>query len=176
VLRAYALDDPDPVRVLARLNRYLTDTGDDDTFATTVVALYDPCTGRLRVANAGHPAPLVISFDREGDAVTALFESAGPAVGVLPAAMFSEHDVYLAPGAAFCAYTDGLIDRHSDPTSGDTQRLQRVAAEAFARLTGDDPDCTPVADLLAETIVRGMLGGAAPDEDICLAVLRPAPA
>jgi serine phosphatase RsbU (regulator of sigma subunit)/CheY-like chemotaxis protein len=175
VLRAYALDDPDPAGVLARLNRYLTDTREDDTFATAVVALFDPYTGRLRVANGGHPAPLVISFDRNGDAVTALCDSVGPALGILPAAAFPGQDLYLAPGAAFCAYTDGLIDRHSDPMSRDRQHLQRVAADVFGRLTGDDPDRTPVTNLLAESIVRGMLGGVAPDDDICLALLRPTP-
>jgi serine phosphatase RsbU (regulator of sigma subunit) len=162
--------------VLVRVNRYLTETREDDTFATAVVALYDPYTGLMRVANAGHPAPLVISRDRHGAAVAASLDSAGPALGVLPAAAFPEQDLYLAPGAAFCAYSDGLIDRHSDPTSGNGLPLRRVAVDAFTRLAGDDPDRAPVADLLAESIVRGMLGGAAPDDDICLAVLRPAPA
>jgi serine phosphatase RsbU (regulator of sigma subunit)/DNA-binding response OmpR family regulator len=165
-LQAYANDDPDPAAVLARLNRFLTDTGHDDTFVTAVVALFDPVSGLLRVANGGHPAPVVVS--RDGDGVTAmLLTTAGPALGVLPGAVFPRRDLHLPAGAAFCAYTDGLTDRHDDPPSVDAKHLRRVAAEAFARQDRSGP----IATSLAEDIVRDMLGGAAPDDDICLAVL-----
>jgi serine phosphatase RsbU (regulator of sigma subunit)/CheY-like chemotaxis protein len=168
VLRAYARDDPDPAGLLARFNRFLTDTREDDTFVTAVVALYDPDTGLLRIANGGHPAPLVISLDPDGDPAAALLAPSGPALGILPEAAFGEQDLYLPPGAVFCAYTDGLTDRHSDPASVGGQHLTRIAAEAFGRLTVDR---TPDAPVLAESIVRDVLGGAAPDDDVCLAVL-----
>jgi len=167
VLRAYALDDPDPAGLLARFNRFLTDTREDDAFVTAVVALYDPDSGRLRVANGGHPAPLVISLDRDGDPTVTLLAPAGPALGILPEAGFGEHDLCLPPGAAFCAYTDGLTDRHNDPAASGGRRLPHVAAQAFGRLAGEPP----VAAALAERIVCDMLGGAAPDDDICLAVM-----
>ncbi|MFI5889746.1 SpoIIE family protein phosphatase [Actinoplanes sp. NPDC051513] len=167
VLRAYAHDDPDPVAVLTRLNRFLTGTGRDDTFVTAVVALYDPRAGHLRFANGGHPAPVVVTQD--GDSVAAiLVKASGPALGVLPDAVFAQRDLDLPPGSAFCAYTDGLTDRHDDPSSADGRRLLRVAAQAFGRT---DPD-QPPADFLAENIVRDMLAGAAPDDDVCVAVLH----
>ena len=176
-LRAYAHDDPDPAGVLARLNRFLIDTRRDDTFATAVVALFDPNTGGLRVANGGAPAPVFVSPNRHGDAVAALSGPTGPALGVLPNAGFSEWDLCLPPGAVFCAYTDGLIDRHDDASSAGSRRLPRVVARAFDRLSGADPNGAdpngPAASqLLAESIVRDMLGGACPDDDVCVAVLR----
>ncbi len=171
VLQAYAHDDPDPAGVLARLNRFLTDTGQDDTFVTAVVALFDPETGHLRVANGGHPAPVVVA--RDGGGVSAkLVTAAGPALGVLSDAVFRQSDFRLAAGSAFCAYTDGLIDRHNDPTEGGGHLLRRVAAEAFGRLSQDRPGPASAAQVLAENIVREMLGGAAPDDDVCLAVLK----
>ena len=171
-LRAYAHDDPDPAGVLARLNRFLIDTRRDDTFATAVAALFDPTTGLLRVANGGAPAPVFVSPDRRGDAVAALSGPTGPALGVLPNAGFSEWDLCLSPGAVFCAYTDGLIDRHDDPASAGSRRLPRVVARAVDRLSGADPNGPAVTQLLAESIVRDMLGGASPDDDVCVAVLR----
>jgi serine phosphatase RsbU (regulator of sigma subunit) len=171
-LRAYAHDDPDPAGVLARLNRFLIDTRWDDTFATAVAALFDPNTGRLRVANGGAPAPVFVSPNRHGDAVAALSGPTGPALGVLPNAGFAERDLCLPPGAVFCAYTDGLIDRHDDSASAGDRRLPRVVARAFDRLSGADPNGPAVTRLLAESIVRDMLGGASPDDDVCVAVLR----
>jgi serine phosphatase RsbU (regulator of sigma subunit) len=164
-LQAYAHDDPDPVEVLARLNRFLADTSQDDTFVSAVVALFDPATGHLRAANGGHPAPVVIGPDGDGIAA-ALVRTAGPALGVVRDAVFPPRDLRLAPGAAFCAYTDGLTDRHHDPASVDGRHLLRVAARAYRRL-GAGPAARP----LAEGIIRDMLGGAAPDDDVCLAVL-----
>ena len=139
VLRAYALEDPDPAGMLARLNRFLTDTYHDDTYATAVIALFEPDTGHLRVANGGHPAPLVISLGRDGDPVAAALAPPGPALGIFASADFPEQDLYLSPGAAYCAFTDGLTDRHSQPMSTDRQRLPHVAARAFGRLTAADP-------------------------------------
>jgi CheY-like chemotaxis protein len=171
-LRAYAYDDCDPAGVLVRLNRFLADTGQDDTFVTAVVALFDPGSGRLRVANGGHPAPFVVSPDRAGDAVAGLLTAAGPALGILAQAEFPELDLHLAPGAVLGAYTDGLIDRHGDPTSAGSKHLVRVAARVCGRLNGAEPGRPPSAQLLAETIVREVLGVAIPDDDACLAVLR----
>jgi serine phosphatase RsbU (regulator of sigma subunit)/CheY-like chemotaxis protein len=166
-LQAYAHDDPDPVGLLGRLNRFLTGTGQDDTYVTAVVALFDPAIGHLRVANGGHPAPVVLTRRSDGDASATLLTAAGPALGVVAEAVFPEVDLHLPPGAAFCAYTDGLIDRHNDPTAVDRRHLRRVAAQAFDRIHQE----TLAAQFLAETIVRDMLGGAAPDDDVCLAVL-----
>jgi serine phosphatase RsbU (regulator of sigma subunit) len=164
-LQAYAHDDPDPVEVLTRLNRFLADTSRDDTFVSAVVALFDPVAGHLRVANGGHPAPVVIAPDGDGIAAT-LVRTAGPVLGVVRDAVFPARDLLLTAGSAFCAYTDGLTDRHHDPSSVDGRHLLRVVAQAFGRL-----GVRPAAQRLAEDIVRDMLGGAAPDDDVCLAVL-----
>jgi serine phosphatase RsbU (regulator of sigma subunit)/DNA-binding response OmpR family regulator len=171
-LQTYAHDDPDPVGVLSRLNRFLTDTSQDDTYVTAIVALFDPVTGHLRIANGGHPAPMVVSRDGDGEPAAVLVTAAGPAMGVLPGAVFRQSDLYLSAGSAFCAYTDGLIDRHDDPPSVDTRHLRRVAARVFGRLGQDEPDRPPAAQFLAENLIRDMLGGAAPDDDVCLAVLH----
>ncbi|MFF5289929.1 SpoIIE family protein phosphatase [Paractinoplanes globisporus] len=167
-LRAYAHEDPEPAAVLGRLNRFLAGTCQDDSFVTAVVALYDPETGHLRVANGGHPAPVVVARDRDGGVVARLLTASGPLMGALSTAVFPQHDLHLPAGSAFCAYTDGLTDRIHDPASTDARQVRRVAAEAFERL---DRDSAMAAEAFAEDVVRDMLGGAAPDDDVCLAVL-----
>src|SRR4051812_12770605 len=95
--QAYAHHDPDPAEVLTRLNRFLADTSRDDTFVSAVVALFDPATGHLRVANGGHPAPMVIVPD--GDAIEAtLIRTAGPVLGVGRDAEFPARDPLLPAG------------------------------------------------------------------------------
>jgi hypothetical protein len=161
-LRAYAFEDPDPARLLTRLNRFLAESLQDDTFVTSVVASYDPETNYLRVANAGHPAPLVIT-PREHDAplVTSL-SHCGPALGIFPETEFTGYDLALAPGALLCAYTDGLIGR----SSADEQRLPQAAVRALR-----NQQCLPTAQDLAERVVGDLLCGDPLDDDVCLAVL-----
>jgi len=117
----------------------------------------------------------MVSCDGDGDgdgASAILLEAAGPPLGVLPDAEFSQLDLHLRPGSAFCAYTDGLIDRHDDLASVDGRQLRRVAVEVFGQLGPDQPDSSEAAQFLAENIVRDTLRGAAPDDDVCLTVLH----
>jgi hypothetical protein len=62
----------------------------------------------------------------------------------------------LSPGAALCAYTHGL---------GDARRVR----QAFRHLVTDP---MPEAAEFAELVIRAMIGGDAPDDDVCAAVVR----
>jgi serine phosphatase RsbU (regulator of sigma subunit) len=160
-LRAYAVEEPSPAHILARLNRFLLVDLDDDTYVTAVIARYDPAGRELHLARAGHAAPILVESGR-----VALLTPAGPALGILADAVFEEERLTMAPGAALCAYTDGLVDRHTDPASVAERQLARIAAVALAE-SGD-------AQCLVDRIIDEMLAGAAPDDDVCLAVLRAA--
>ena len=170
-LRAYAFDDPDPARLLTRLNRLLAGTLEGDTFVTALVAIYEPGTGHLWIANAGHPVPLVVSPRSDGVREAVWLRHRGPALGVFADTEFAGQYLSMAPGAVLCAYTDGLIDRHSGPTAADAQRLPHAVARALGKLAADQPQYLPDAQDLAELIVREVLGGDPPDDDVCLAVL-----
>jgi serine phosphatase RsbU (regulator of sigma subunit)/DNA-binding response OmpR family regulator len=166
-LRAYAFDDPDPARLLTRLNRLMAGSVPGDTFVTAVAAIFEPGTGQLCIANAAHPVPLVVPPGGGDDPAAASLRHRGPALGVFPDAVFTGHHLTMVPGAVLCAYTDGLTDRPSGPTAADAQRLPQAVARALDELAAGRPD----AQDLAEHIVRDVLGGNPPDDDVCLAVL-----
>ncbi|MBO3743107.1 fused response regulator/phosphatase [Actinoplanes flavus] len=170
-LRAYAHEDPDPGRLLTRLNRLLIASLPGDTFATAVVAIYDPETGCLCLANAGHPVPLLLMPGEAGDPAVVALRREDPALGVFPDAEFSGQHLAMPAGTVLCAYTDGLTDRHSGPQVSDARRLPQVVARAFDELQADRSWQLPDAQEFAERIVREMLGGGSPDDDVCLAVL-----
>ncbi|MET7706774.1 SpoIIE family protein phosphatase [Micromonospora sp. NPDC005413] len=110
-LRAYLLEGYDPGESLTRLNRLVGST-ERRSFATVVCLLFNPRTGRLRYASAGHPSPLVI----RGSDVAFLHDRAlGPPVGAIPDATYEGVEGELAPGSRLLLYTDGLIeDRQLD--------------------------------------------------------------
>ena len=65
LLRAYAVDTPDPGEVLRRTARAQARLL-PDALATVVYAVLDPATGELSYANAGHPPPVWAAALRPG--------------------------------------------------------------------------------------------------------------
>ncbi|MEU7849802.1 SpoIIE family protein phosphatase [Micromonospora parva] len=105
-LRAYVLEGFDPGESLTRLNRLVGST-EGRSFATVVCLMFNPRTGRLRYASAGHPSPLLITG---GDVAFLHDRALGPPVGALPGATYESAEAELPAGSRLLLYTDGLIE------------------------------------------------------------------
>lgn len=114
--------------LLARADEVLT-RHDPDVAATVVVARYEPATGRLRVASAGHPPSLLVP--RDGP--VRYLESVGIGLGVPGAGSSVLVDVVLGAGDAVVLYTDGLVEGRRDVGRG----LEALASTAVA-VRGED--------------------------------------
>ncbi|WP_245736539.1 SpoIIE family protein phosphatase [Micromonospora pattaloongensis] len=127
-LRAYVLEGFDPGAVLTRLNR-LVRTTEGHSLATVVCLRFDPPTGRLRYASAGHPSPVVI---RPGEPVGFLHDRAlGPPVGAIADTAYVTREAELEPGARLLVYTDGLIEDRDEGIDAGLARLIDDAAGRF---------------------------------------------
>jgi serine phosphatase RsbU (regulator of sigma subunit) len=121
----------EPGEVLANLNRtMLLDVGERDiaTFCTVLVA-FATRTGRgfrLRLACAGHPAPLLI--DATGGCSEIRVE--GPPAGWFEDATFGETEIELEPGASVVMYTDGLIEARRQGQLLGTDAVRRALENA----------------------------------------------
>ncbi|HEX2178913.1 MAG TPA: SpoIIE family protein phosphatase [Actinomycetota bacterium] len=143
-VRAYAVEDPAPGSVLARLNRFLCDTGVEEQFATVVFAVFDPEGGTLRFANAGHPPPL--RLNPEGTACLIERETGLP-IGALPGSEYDEEEINLPPGSRLVLYTDGLVEDRNMALNEGLERLRLAATEAPSVI---EAFCDYVADRLTE--------------------------
>jgi PAS domain S-box-containing protein len=137
------LVDTDPASILQMADRAFKATH-PDTIATAVFALYDPHTGRLVYACAGHPPPALL---RDGRA-SFLPCNAGVPLGVEADAAFVSQAVVLEPRDTLVLYTDGLVEAARDIVLGE-QRF----AEMLVRHAGD-----------AERLVNETLRGAQRDD------------
>jgi len=145
-IRAYAVAGLSPTEVLSALDR-LFDALIEDRVVTAVVGTIEPSTGRVLLANAGHPPPVVV----RADGSTAFYPiehslliAAGLAGGQRPLA-----EVNLAPGDSLVMYSDGLIERHGEAV---TEGMERLAAAATEIAAGGWPDRPAVtfASLLSD--------------------------
>lgn len=118
-----------PGRLLSMLNDEIFETATRGMFVTMVAAVYEPATGRVCLANAGHEPPLRHTRSGEFDA----FPAEAPPLGILPGSEFPEAEVKLGEDALYI-FSDGLTEAYSE-TSGPLgpEGLQRLISR-FKRM------------------------------------------
>jgi PAS domain S-box-containing protein len=157
LLRAYAIDNPDPAAVLQRTNAAVTQLL-PDALASVVYAVLDPATGDLSYANAGHPPPIITSSAGQSEY---LDDTSGTMLGASTATTFTTGQRRLSPGARLLFYTDGLIeDRRRDISEG-----LAALAHALQRSGSGSAEETCAA-------VQAALASTARHDDICLLTAR----
>jgi len=154
-LRAYALLDLPPHEVLRLVDRKV-DHFEIGTIATVVCAVMQPPYDTMTLALAGHPPPVIASPG--GSAELVVVEPAPP-LGMVWDVDHRSTDVTLPPGAVVAFYTDGLVERRHESLAVGLERL-RAAVTAGP------------ADTVARDIMRALLAGWVPQDDIALVVVR----
>jgi hypothetical protein len=120
-VRAYALDEREPQRILGQVNRLVLRSGQ---MATALLAVVDPASGATRYASAGHLPPLRVRPDGEAELL-----AGGRSTPLLAFRDTIEPGrVVLEPGDRLVLYTDGLVERRGEPIDVGLDRLVRCAA------------------------------------------------
>jgi len=158
-LRATALHESRPSRLLELLNEALLRHGPEQRFATVTCCRLDPDTGRLELASGGHPPPLII---RAGGRVEQ-FGTSGTLLGVVMNPDLADDSAELDQGDKVVFYTDGVTDAHAP------ERL--VGPEELASALAPHWELDPAA--LAERLEELALGRSEepPRDDIAILVL-----
>jgi serine phosphatase RsbU (regulator of sigma subunit) len=147
-----------PAQLLSHLNRLLCASEATAGTATAVVASYDPDTGSLTWAQAGHPAPL----RARAGATASLIRPRGPLLGAVPDAVYAEETVALESDDLLLLYTDGLVEHRQRSLEEGLAPVIDTLSEISAH-----PRPAPLADLLDR------LRRANPDDDTCILAARP---
>ncbi|MET3982168.1 SpoIIE family protein phosphatase [Streptomyces sp. PvR034] len=163
-LRGLAVTGADPGALMAWLNEVTLGTRGGPT-ATAVCAVYDPGTGSLRWAGAGHPPLLLLRDGRAAILEAPLNILLGAVAGVT----YEEAELRLRPGDTLLLYTDGFVERRRVAMERSLAALRRAAErvgagpvetmadELLARVTGDTDDDT---SLVVVRVPRTGPGGA----------------
>ena len=171
-LRAAAVYDQDPARVLTNLNTVLNHEyqGADPRFCTVVFGVLTPqAVGYdLTLAGGGHPSALLMGADGTARYVPT---PGGQLIGVLPHPHIVTATVHLGPGDTLLLYTDGLTEAHSSQAAADPgvegDRYGDQALHDFARALAPTTAGETVAALtgLLESFGEGL------DDDTALLAL-----
>ena len=126
-----------PGQLLARLNEELCETTRRGVFVTLVAGLYDPASGKVVLAGAGHPPPL----RRTPDGQWTAFAAEAPPLGIVPGIDFPETRLSLDGGRLY-VYSDGVSEGHTASGS-------MLGADGLRALLEGCADADPAAQVAA---------------------------
>lgn len=111
----------DMAQLLATLNDEISETASHGMFVTMVVGIFDPQSGDVRFANAGHQPPLYRSRDGSYREI----EAECPPLGVLAGVQYIEQELSLDGGRLY-VFTDGVTEGRT--ISGEMLGLEGLLA------------------------------------------------
>jgi CHASE3 domain sensor protein len=158
-IRALAIGDPDPARILEAFNRVFLDTiKNPSLFVVCFVGVLDLVKMRLEYASAGHAG----AFLRRSGEVRQL-DVTGPIVGLDSSFGYETRTLALVPGDLLLLATDGLTEARDK----DGKQLEDTGAMRLLRNGPREPQAC--ADALVAQ-VRTLTGGTV-DDDLALLVV-----
>jgi phosphoserine phosphatase RsbU/P len=163
--RRFATDELSPAQVLRDLDE-MQICGDADDIATLWLGMYDPATGMLRYASAGHPPPVLAGI---AGPPRLLSEATAPPLGTGVVGQHATVDeIQLPVNALLVAYSDGLVERRGCNLDDQLALLRALVERAYDPSL---PDATP--ENLVETILNVLVPDpATARDDVCILVVR----
>jgi PAS domain S-box-containing protein len=161
-LRAAAMRETAPSRILAQLNEAMVRQGTEDRFCTVAYASLRPAEDGVTavISCGGHPMPLVLRSD--GSVQSA--GTPGTLLGLVPDPDLADSVAQLFPGDALVLYTDGVSEARSDNGLFGEERLVALL-QASCGL-----DATRIVDRIQAQVLE--FQDEQPNDDVALLVLR----
>jgi serine phosphatase RsbU (regulator of sigma subunit) len=160
-LRARELDGP--AAIIKDLDTVLKQITNAATFVTMFYGRFDQGSRSLQYANAGHNPPLLVRT-RTGESLT--LKEAGPIMGILNQAQYTDTVIALDQGDILTLFTDGVTEQENE--AGDEFSLSRLEQVIVSR------EAEPAAALVARVTeaVSAFAGAKEQADDLTLVVVK----
>jgi GAF domain-containing protein len=120
LLRSAALHRTSPGATLTRVNEMILADARSSQFVTVFYAIWEPGTGRLVYANAGHNPPVLMRANGEAQ----LLKLKGAVLAVFAEYYYHQAEAVMEPGDVLLLYSDGLTDALNE--NGEEFGLPRI--------------------------------------------------
>lgn len=174
LIRGLMLEAPvlltDPGKVLQHLNDKLVVLAEDPEFPRFVTALYtviDLNSGIVRLANAGHPAPIWRVEDQSGTHFELCpIENIGPALGLIPEEAFKNNEFTLTQKTELLFFTDGIIEQKTK--NGEEWGVENLEETVLDHESDDLPEQLKAVS----QELKDSAGAEELSDDVCLIAVR----
>ena len=161
-IRAAAIRERAPARVLATVNAAVARQTTDEQFCTAVAARLRPQGEQVMawICVAGHPSPVIL----RADGSLQWIEGSGALLGVLDDAQLTDQEIRLSPGDTLILYTDGVTEERGDGGPFGERGLVAALSDAAGE---------PASEIV-DRIERAVLahGSGEPRDDIAILAVR----
>ena len=164
LLREIAHQLVEPADVLARVNERLVGDIPPNMFVTCQYAAFEPATGRLTLANAGHNLPYMRGDGRVDDV-----HVTGMPLGLMAGSRYDQKDVTVEQGSCLLLHSDGLAEARN-PT-GDLFGFPRIRDLVGIHASGE-----ALIDALLAELSGFAADPVAIDDDVTLVTVERDPA
>ena len=163
LLKGIAIGMGSPAEALTEANSLLHAENQASMFVTVFYGVFDPRTGALTYANAGHEPPVLRRTDGSTEALPF---TGGIPLGIVDDMVFEERTSTLSPGDFAFLYTDGVTEalNEAEEEFGNARVLDAIA--------GVNPgQAREAVEALVQTVVR-FSGEAEQFDDLTCLVLK----
>jgi serine phosphatase RsbU (regulator of sigma subunit) len=155
-----------PAQLLGKLNNELADDNPSCMFVTLAHGQYDPTTGEVVLASAGHPAPVLRRADGTAEIVSL---KPGRLLGYSADTLrFPEVRLTLQPGDLLFFFTDGVLEARGKDhkTMFGTERIRALVSDFLP--TRPLPECAEAAKVAIDLFT----GSTEVQDDLTMLLLR----
>jgi serine phosphatase RsbU (regulator of sigma subunit)/pSer/pThr/pTyr-binding forkhead associated (FHA) protein len=164
--RYHLLTTDNMARAIEGLNNELATGGVGHRFVTCVLAVLNPETHKIKLANAGHLPPILRRADGTVNALSR--KDSGLPLGLEPSYTYKQIELTLQPGDTILLYTDGTTEAcDSEQELFGMERLMESVATAPAESDG------LIRHVLND--IEKFAGGDTNRDDVCLVALHRRP-
>ena len=164
LFRSVSAYESQPERIVAAINKAMTEDGDAPLPVALFTGVLDLTTGRMKYSNAGHDAPLLV-----GSGIGLLPVDVNAPLGEQKDATFTGQETLIDPGSVIFLYNDGLIA--AEDASHQQFGKKRMMGEALQTLHGLDPAPQAFTERMIEAVNK-FTGGAAQRDDMAMLAIR----
>jgi sigma-B regulation protein RsbU (phosphoserine phosphatase) len=123
-----------PEEIVLQVSDALAAQNPRNLFVTLLCAVFEPETGKVTCANAGHPPPVLL---RPGSAPSMPLPSSAMMAGIFPGMEVGGQTLELRPGDTLVLYTDGVTEAFNAEMAmfGDEGLIEQLTREPGANAT-----------------------------------------
>ena len=163
LMKGTAIGENDPATCLKEVNQLLVESNEESMFVTVFYGSFDPASGTLEYANAGHNLPYIVKSDGEVHPIEC---DSGLVLAVMPGFDFPGGSMQLDPGDVVFFYTDGITE------AMDEEGVEFGDDELAAVLAETAGSNAATFNRMAVQAVQEHAGEAAQSDDITCLTLR----
>ena len=162
-LRLRARELSGPAAIIKDLDEVLKQITNPATFVTIFYARFHPQSRTLQYASGGHNPPLLVR-PKTGECL--LLQEAGPIIGILPDAQFSNTIITLEQGDILTLFTDGVTEQENE--NGEEFSMERLKEVVLSK---EEEPADAVVAQITEAVSR-FAGAKEQSDDLTVAVVK----